>query len=226
MAGEFERDNIRMLAQRRLVAGTRLACEFWISAPANRIDMPQNEQRKYISRGGEKLAAAIAAFDIDVSDSDCIDFGSHVGGFVDCLLRHDAATVVAVEPGYGVLDYRLRKDPRVIVKERTNALHFRAENLVDLITIDVGWTPQRLILPVAARCLKENAAGVLSLIKPHYEAPKEWLVGGVLRDNKRDEVFATCTTEIEEAGWTIRDRCESPIAGHGGNREEIWWLTR
>lgn len=191
--------------------------------------MAKHAPGRFVSRGGEKLDAALAAFAIDVHAMTCADFGSHVGGFVDCLLQRGAAKVYAIDPGYGVLAYSLRRDPRVVVCERTNALDYRAAEPVDLVTLDVGWTPQRLILPVAARCLKSagNASlGVVSLVKPHYEAPPEWLDAGVVRPDRLDEVLTQCEAEVREMGWRIAGRIESPITGHGGNREWLWWLQK
>lgn len=188
------------------------------------------ESERYVSRGGLKLEAALREFGIDVQGRGCCDLGSHVGGFVDCLLQHGAASVHAVEPGYGVLDYKLRRDERVVVHERTNALDFFVDIVFDLVTIDVGWTPQRLILPVARRLLRvstENAAeaiGAITLIKPHYEAPREWLSSGVLQEDRRAEVLATVRADVELAGFRVCGVCQSPIEGHAGNREELWWL--
>jgi len=182
-----------------------------------------NQDRTYASRSGRKLHAALEAFGLDVSHFVCADFGSHVGGFVDCLLQHGAAKVYAVEPGYGVLDYRLRQDERVVVRERTNALRFTCPEPCDLVTIDVGWTPQRLILPAARRALKPDGV-VITLIKPHYEAPKQWLRAGVLLSERLDEVLATCRTDLTEQGWQIKAELESPLPGHGGNTEHLWYL--
>src|SRR5687767_8878918 len=105
----------------------------------------------YVSRGGLKLAAALDAFGIDPPGYVCADLGSNVGGFVDCLLQRGAKKVYAVDTGYGVLAYKLRIDPRVVVMERTNAMHVELPEVVDLITIDVAWTPQHRILPNAIR---------------------------------------------------------------------------
>jgi 23S rRNA (cytidine1920-2'-O)/16S rRNA (cytidine1409-2'-O)-methyltransferase len=171
-----------------------------------------------------KLEAALRAFKINVTGFVCVDLGSHVGGFVDCLLKHGAAKVYAVEPGYGVLDYRLRKDPRVVVCERTNALHFERPEPCDLVTIDVGWTPQRFILPLARRLLKPSGGQVITLIKPQYEAPRRWLRGGVLVAEHVHEVLESCRREVRELGWNIAGELESPIRGQGGNREWLWNL--
>ena len=178
----------------------------------------------YVSRGGLKLAAALRAFSLDVTGWTCADFGSHVGGFVDCLLQHGAAKVYAVDPAYGILDYRLRCDARVVVCERTNALHFVGPDPCDLVTIDVGWTPQRLILPAARRCLKPESGRVLTLIKPQYEAPPEWLAAGVVPPERLEAVRDLCRRDIQGLGWRIHGAIESPLRGHGGNVEYVWLL--
>jgi 23S rRNA (cytidine1920-2'-O)/16S rRNA (cytidine1409-2'-O)-methyltransferase len=179
----------------------------------------------YVSRGGLKLAAALRAFRIDVAGFVCCDLGSHVGGFVDCLLQHGAARVHAVEPGYGVLDYKLRRDARVVVHERTNALKFACPEPCDLVTIDVGWTPQRLILPAAQRCLKPATGRVITLLKPHYEASRDWLHGGVLLPERMERVLADCRQAVTGAGWSIVEEIESPVRGHAGNVERLLLLT-
>src|SRR5437588_11102724 len=104
---------------------------------------------EFVSRAGQKLEHALVNFGIDVSGLTCADLGSNVGGFVDCLLQRGAAKVYAIEKGYGVLEWKLRKDPRVIVMERTNAMHVVLPEPVALVTIDVAWTRQRNILPAA-----------------------------------------------------------------------------
>ncbi len=180
--------------------------------------------RPYVSRGGQKLEAALRAFGLNVAGFICADLGSHVGGFVDCLLRHGAARVYAVEPGYGVLDYRLRRDPRVVVCERTNALSFHCPQPCDLVTIDVGWTPQRLIVPAAAHLLRAGGL-VISLIKPQYEAPREWLRGGVLPAERLETVLRQCRQELEELDWSVLDQTPSPLRGRGGNIEQLWLLS-
>ncbi|MFO0838605.1 MAG: SAM-dependent methyltransferase [Phycisphaerae bacterium] len=178
----------------------------------------------YVSRGGLKLAAALRAFGVDVHGLTCADLGSHVGGFVDCLLIGGAARVFAVDTGYGVLAWRLRKDPRVVTCERTNALHFVPPTPCDLVTIDVGWTPQRLILGAAKKMI--GASGlIVTLVKPHYEAPREWLRGGVLMPERVDETLAGVRAQITALSWMIRGEIESPVRGHGGNVEFLALLT-
>lgn len=184
--------------------------------------MPQSEHG-YASRAGDKLHAALAAFQLDIAGFVAADFGSHAGGFVDCLLKHGAAKVYAIEPGYGVLDYRLRKDSRVVVCERENALHFRVPEPCDLVTIDVGWTPQRLILPAARWALKPTGL-VITLVKPHYEADKSLLRGGVLAAESLAGVLAAVRETVANQRWQLVQELESPLTGHGGNVESLWLL--
>ncbi len=134
--------------------------------------------RPFASRAGHKLEAAIVAFGLNPAGRVCADLGANVGGFTDCLLRYGAAKVYAVDTAYGVLAWTLRKDPRVVVKDRTNALHVMLPEPVTLVAIDVGWTRQQKILPAIGRLLPPTAAvpsavesaDILTLIKPHYES--------------------------------------------------------
>ena len=121
--------------------------------------MKEAASEPYVSRGGEKLAAALDRFGLDVTGLVCADLGSHVGGFVDCLLRRGAARVHSVDTAYGTLAWKLRRDSRVVVYERTNAMHVSLPEPVDLVTIDVGWTPQVRILPNVARLVTPARAG-------------------------------------------------------------------
>ena len=155
----------------------------------------------------------------------CADFGSHVGGFVDCLLRRGAARVHAVDTSYGTFAWRLRRDPRVVVLERTNAMHVTLAEPVELITIDVGWTSQARVLPNAVRCLQPGGR-VLTLIKPHYEAPAEWLVEGVLPEERLAEIVGGVVQGIQLAGWNVLGTARTPIRGHGGNAEVFGLLQR
>lgn len=131
--------------------------------------MGEPDSQPYVSRGGEKLAAALDHFGIDISGRVCADLGSHIGGFVDCLLQRGAAKVYSVDTCYGTLAWKLRRDPRVVVLERTNAMHVSLPESVDLATIDVGWTPQAKILPNVASLLRPHGR-VVTLVKPQYEA--------------------------------------------------------
>ena len=137
---------------------------------------------------------------------------------MDCLLQRGAQRVYAVDPGYGVLDYKLRQDARVVVFERTNALEFACPEPCGLVTVDVGWTPQRVILPAVGRCLAGGPGRVVTLIKPHYEAPKEWLRKGVVMPEHLDETLAQCRQDVRQLGWLIVDELESPSKGMAGTR--------
>src|SRR4051812_10816044 len=108
---------------------------------------------EFVSRAGQKLDHALAVFDLDVKGLICADLGSNVGGFVDVLLQRGAKKVYSIDTGYGVLAWKLRKDPRVVVMERTNAMHANLPEPVQLVTIDVAWTKQKHILPAAKKLL-------------------------------------------------------------------------
>lgn len=178
---------------------------------------------QFVSRAGQKLEHALSAFGIDVSGWTCADFGSNVGGFVDCLLRRGAATVYAIDTGYGVLDWKLRKDERVVVMERTNAMHVELPRKVRLVTIDVAWTRQRRILPAAARLLDDGGT-VVTLIKPHYEAAPALLRDGVLPAEQVGEVAAEVAREVQGLGFEVVQTTTSPIKGAAGNIELLAWL--
>lgn len=174
----------------------------------------------FASRAGYKLDHALATFNIDVTGWTCADLGSNVGGFVDCLLQRGAARVYAVEKGYGVLEWRLRKDPRVVVMERTNAMHVELPEKVTLVTIDVAWTRQRNILP-AARVLLGAGGVVVTLIKPHYEAPPGSLRKGVLPEEQVDAVVNAVLQDAYQAGFEVEGTTRSPIIGGEGNVEVL-----
>lgn len=177
---------------------------------------------KYVSRAGMKLEPALAAFAIDPTGWLCADLGCNVGGFVDCLLQHGAAKIYAIDTGYGTLAWKLRKDGRVVVMERTNAMHTTLPEPVDLVTIDVAWTRQQHILPPASRMLKPTGL-VLTLVKPHYEAPRNQLQRGVLPVECIAEVVQQVRANATEEGWTVRGEVASPLPGQSGNHE-VWFL--
>ncbi|MGA3066271.1 MAG: SAM-dependent methyltransferase [Tepidisphaeraceae bacterium] len=174
----------------------------------------------FVSRAGRKLDHAIAAFAVDVTGKTCADLGCNAGGFTHCLLQRGAAKVFAIDTGYGALDWKLRNDPRVVVMERTNAMHVELPQPVQIVAIDVGWTRQRHILPPARRML---AAGgiVLTLIKPHYEAAENVLRRGVLPEAELEGTLAAVRRDAEEAGFVWVSSVPSPIKGHGGNVEVL-----
>lgn len=182
--------------------------------------MVTDPDRPHVSRGGQKLAAALDRFNIDPGGWVCADLGSNVGGFVDCLLQRGARKVYAVDTAYGELAWKLRRDQRVVVMERTNALHVELPEAVSLVTVDVAWTRQHLILPQAGRLLAPGGL-VITLIKPHYEAEKHLLHGGVLPEEQVEPVVNQVVARLGELGITVVDMVPSPLRGQGGNREVL-----
>ncbi|MDE2025246.1 MAG: TlyA family rRNA (cytidine-2'-O)-methyltransferase [Patescibacteria group bacterium] len=179
----------------------------------------------FASRAGEKLDHAINEFKIDVRGKTCADFGSSVGGFVDCLLQHGATKVYAVETGYGQLAWKLRQDKRVVVMERTNAMHIMLPEKVDLITNDTSWTKQKNILPNILKNLKSEGT-IITLIKPHYEAEKKLLHKGVLDMSVAEIVAHHSLEEIQSMGFKVLGFTKSPIiGGKGGNTEYLAYLS-
>ena len=178
----------------------------------------------FVSRAGEKLAHALAAFRLDPTGLTCADFGASTGGFTGCLLQHGAAKVYAVETGYGTLDWKLRNDPRAVVMERTNAMHVELPEAVDVVTMDTSWTRLAKILPNALKNLNPDGR-VIALVKPHYEAGPKDLRSGKLPDEKIEEVLGRVRADAAHAGAKILQETESPIVGgKGGNREFLWLL--
>jgi 23S rRNA (cytidine1920-2'-O)/16S rRNA (cytidine1409-2'-O)-methyltransferase len=174
-----------------------------------------------VGRAGAKLEAALTAFDIDVAGTTCADFGSNVGGFVQVLLKHSAAKVFAVEKGYGVLDWSLRNDPRVVVMERTDAREVQLPEQVSLITADVGWTRLANIAPAIIRNLTTDGRAIL-LFKPQYEATPSERVGGRVRVEQIEKVRARLQTSLQHAGLTILSDVQSPLRGDKAGNPE--WL--
>jgi 23S rRNA (cytidine1920-2'-O)/16S rRNA (cytidine1409-2'-O)-methyltransferase len=180
---------------------------------------------QFVGRAGDKLDFALRTFAIDVNGAICADFGSAVGGFVDCLLQHGAAKVYAVETGYGVLDWKLRNDPRVVVLERTNAIHVELPEKVDLITVDASWTKQHFVIPNALLNLKPSGQ-ILTLIKPHYEADKKVLKKGRLDPEVAEEVAREVAQRLESLGLHLRHFALSPVlGGKAENQEYMAHLT-
>lgn len=182
---------------------------------------------RFVSRGGEKLAGALAAFPAQVSGRVCADVGASTGGFTDCLLQAGAARVYAIDVGYGQLDYRLRADPRVVLLERTNARYLeRLPEPVSLIVADASFISLRLLLPVFRGWIAD-AADVIVLIKPQFEAGKGQVgKGGVVRDAAiHAQVLDNVLAAAEGDGYGLRGLIASPIKGPAGNIEFLAWLT-
>jgi len=178
---------------------------------------------KYVGRGGLKLEAALDRFSIEVSEKVCLDVGASTGGFTDCLLQRGARRVYAVDVGAGQLDWRLRRDPRVVVRERTNARYLAWETvgeLADLITCDVSFISTRLILPALAQFLREESRMVV-LAKPQFEAGRQKVgKGGIVRDPQvHRQAVEKVSQGIGNLGFRRVEAMESPVLGAEGNRE-------
>jgi 23S rRNA (cytidine1920-2'-O)/16S rRNA (cytidine1409-2'-O)-methyltransferase len=194
-------------------------------------------QPPFVSRGGEKLEAALSAFGLDVAGLAAADVGACTGGFTDCLLQHGARCVYAIDVGYGQLAWRLRTDPRVVVLERTNARYLdRLPGPVDLVTIDVSFISLAMILPQAVRWLtgsaRDGAAGadrgrhIVALVKPQFEAGRrEVRKGGVVRDPEvHRSVLHKVVSAARPLGLGLRGMVTSPLRGPAGNVEFLtWW---
>ena len=146
------------------------------------------------------------------------DLGSNIGGFVDCLLANGVRKVYSVDTSYGTLAWKLRQDPRVVVMERTNALHVALPEKVDLVTVDIGWTRQHLILPRALDLAKRGGT-VISLLKPQYESEPCERAKGVVKAECCEAVITRVTTNLQRQGISIRQVLPSSIPGAKGNRE-------
>lgn len=194
---------------------------------------PAPDQPNYVSRGGLKLRHALDVFVVDPAGLTCADFGCNVGGFTDCLLQTGAAKVHAIDTGYGELAWMLRNDPRVVVMERTNALRIdppEADERVDLVVIDMGWTAQRQAIPAALRWLKPGAGRIITLIKPHYELAadeKGLLNRGVLPDDEAERVARRTANAMADWGARLLGLTQSPIRGGKGKGRagNLEWLA-
>ncbi|MFH1707078.1 MAG: SAM-dependent methyltransferase [Planctomycetota bacterium] len=176
-----------------------------------------SEGLAYIYKGGRKLAFALEAFHIDIRGLTFADLGCNVGGFTDCLLKHGAAKILAVDTGYGILAWVLRQDKRVEVFERTNALHWAPAAPVDGVVIDVGWTRQRLIVPRAWTMVRPGGV-IISLFKPQYETGDRGRVQGVLDDAQAENMVRERMADLGAQGYPVREHVRSPI--RGGTKEK------
>jgi len=192
------------------------------------------EPAKYASRGGVKLEGALEHFRIDPDGKVCLDIGASTGGFTDCLLQHGAAKVFAVDAGTNQLDWKLRRDPRVTVLEKTNARFLKFDligTLVELVTIDVSFISATLILPVLPPLLACRA-DLLVLVKPQFEVGKGKVgKGGIVREPAlHQEAVAKVSRKLLELGFRELSSAGSSLAGAEGNREfflhAVWQKAR
>lgn len=183
----------------------------------------REDPNRFASRGGLKLERAIREFGIDVTGKTALDIGASTGGFTDCLLRFGASKVYAFDVGHGQLDWNLRNDPRVVVREKINCRYLRPEDVgekVEVVTIDVSFISLTMIIGPALSALAENGT-LVALIKPQFEVGRGQ-VGrkGVVRDEEKlREISAGIVSHINGLGLEVDGLVESPIKGAGGNRE-------
>ncbi len=222
----------RAVAQRLIRAGEVLVAGTVMDKPGALVaaDAPiaLKAAPRFVSRGGEKLAAALERFALDVSGLVAADIGASTGGFTDCLLQHGAARVYAIDVGYGQLAWTLRQDPRVVVMERVNARYLEhLPEAVDLIVSDVSFISLRLIYATAVRWLKAEGQ-VVSLIKPQFEAgPEKVGKGGVVRDPQTHRaVLEQVTQDMAALGLGLCGLMLSPLRGPAGNIEFLGWWRR
>lgn len=200
--------------------GTLLPSDTTIRIRVGRTDCP------WVSRGGLKLVGALEAWKIDPQDKICLDVGASTGGFSDVLLQNGARRVYALDVGYGLLDWKLVSDPRIVVMDRTNIRHLNPEQIadpIDLLTTDVSFISLSQALPPALATLKPNGEGV-ALIKPQFELPKDRVgKGGVVREASLHQQAIDDILAQAEA-WNIHPLgvCPSPLTGPKGNREFLF----
>ncbi len=198
---------------------------------------------RFVSRGGEKLDAALEAFPIDVNGLVCVDVGASTGGFTDCLLQRGAAKVYAIDVGKGILHWKLRNDPRVVVMEETNARYVESlPEPVSLVTVDASFISLKILLPTIKKWILAplsdsppilpqqdggSRSGVIALIKPQFEAGKKDVSrgDGVIRDPEiHKQVLIDVLTFAENEGFGIQGLIKSPLLGPKGNAEFLVWL--
>ena len=221
-----------------LIAAGRVAVAGQVAAkPASQVAVDAaitveqvSDSPEYVSRGGHKLAGALAAFDcLQVAGKRCLDAGASTGGFTDVLLRAGAAHVVAVDVGYGQLAWRLQTDDRVTVLDRVNIRSLTPEQvapLPELVVADLSFISLTLVLPALVRCAVPDADFAL-MVKPQFEVGRERAGGGVVRD---PELRAAAVTSVADAagslGLGVAGIIASPLPGPSGNVEYFLWLRR
>ena len=222
----------RTQAQARIRLGEVLVDDVPVDKPGTRVRQDarvrlRGEARRFVSRGGDKLAGALEDLGLDPSGRTCLDLGASTGGFTDCLLQQGAAAVVAVDVGYGQMEGALRNDPRVRVLDRTNARNLEAGQVperIELVTLDVSFISSTLILPR----LPAVAPGAdwLVMVKPQFEVGRERVgKGGVVRDEQDRHAAAERVREAASAlGYAEAGRADSRLAGPKGNVEIFLWL--
>lgn len=231
----------RQQAQRLIQAGEVRVNQQVVDKPGTSIDDTADIEVKarspFVSRGGEKLAKAIAEFPIEVEGRICLDGGISTGGFTDCLLQAGAAKVYGIDVGYGQVAWSIRQDPRVILRERTNLRHLTPQDLYgmeepadplpfpDLGVVDVSFISLSKVLP-ALWALLQSPREVILLVKPQFEVGREKIgKKGVVRDSKDQAGAIAQVLQVAEAlGWQYAGLTWSPLLGPAGNIEYLLWL--
>lgn len=218
----------RTKAQALIVAGE-------VYVDTQRIDKPSafvapecvpevRRAQRFVSRGGDKLDGALTDLELSVSDLVCVDVGASTGGFTDCLLQRGASKVYALDVGHGLLAYKLQTDPRVVVRDRTNARFSNAadfEEPIDLVVVDASFIGMTQLADALARVVRLGG-WVLTMIKPQFEVGKEAarLHRGVIKDPElRGRAIETATQELTRAGLVVLRGADSKTAGPKGNVE-------
>jgi 23S rRNA (cytidine1920-2'-O)/16S rRNA (cytidine1409-2'-O)-methyltransferase len=221
----------RTKAQAMIMAGVVLVNDQRVDKPSHqfetnssiRIKGGDDPTSRYVGRGGLKLEAALREFQLDVTGLTCLDVGASTGGFTDCLLQHGAKRVVALDVGHNQIDWRLRNDPRVEVREGVNARYLQPEdfpNRFDLVVIDVSFISVTKVLPALVP-LTIDGGSIVTLIKPQFEVGRgEVGSGGIVRDpEKRSRVVEGVNNFAKSLGLQVVNMIESPIQGAEGNIE-------
>jgi 23S rRNA (cytidine1920-2'-O)/16S rRNA (cytidine1409-2'-O)-methyltransferase len=233
LAASRERAQALILAGKVLVNDQKLD-KSGAQVPQDAVVRLLGEDLKYVSRGGLKLERALEHWHIVVVGKLCLDVGASTGGFTDCLLQHGAARVIAIDTGYGQMDFKLRQDPRVRLLEKVNARYVTSKiigEMADLIVVDVAFISATLVLPPVLDATfppsleQRRGRQVIVLVKPQFEAGREFVgKGGIVRD----EAVQLGTVEkvrksMLDLGCARADVIESPILGTEGNREFLLW---
>jgi 23S rRNA (cytidine1920-2'-O)/16S rRNA (cytidine1409-2'-O)-methyltransferase len=221
----------RTKAQALVMAGVVLADEQRVNKPSDavasdahvRLKGGDDPTSRYVGRGGLKLETALRDFEVNVEGLICLDVGASTGGFTDCLLQHGAKHVIALDVGHNQIDYRLRTDPRVEVREGVNARYLQPDDFkarFDLAVMDVSFISATKIMPAIVPLLQE-AGRLITLIKPQFEVGRgEVGKGGIVRDReKHARVIVEVNHAAQELGLQLKKVIESPIHGADGNVE-------
>jgi 23S rRNA (cytidine1920-2'-O)/16S rRNA (cytidine1409-2'-O)-methyltransferase len=230
----------RERAQALILAGKVLVNEQKIEKAGASIDSESilrllGENVRYVSRGGLKLEKALDHWQINLHHKVCLDVGASTGGFSDCMLQHGAAKVIAVDTGYGQMDFGLRNDPRIRLLEKTNARYLQADDIAEpvaFIAMDVSFISATQVLPAVIRATKlldiapvavpnQEACEIVVLVKPQFEVGRELVgKGGIVRDESAQQAaVAKVETALAQLGCVRSGWIESPILGGEGNRE-------